>query len=208
MTLSTNISFKRNKKTKYPVKTTMNLAVREKTDNSLSRVLPLLVVLVIVVVLFVKFGVVDRFVALDQAQKTLADSQTKLTEMSNMTKDYDQIASQYHQYASDYLTDDQKQLVDRLDLMDMLKTRMNGLATLTNVSIVDNSVVVNFTSPSLKQISELRLALLQEIYVQDVTVYTASTGQTEATGAVTASMVINVALETSDTNPTTEVPAQ
>jgi len=208
MTLSTNISFKRNKKTKYPVKTTMNLAVREKTDNSLSRVLPLLVVLVIVVVLFVKFGVVDRFVALDQAQKTLADSQTKLTEMTNMTKDYDQIASQYHQYASDYLTDDQKQLVDRLDLMDMLKTRMNGLATLTNVSIVDNSVVVNFTSPSLKQISELRLALLQEIYVQDVTVYTASTGQTEATGAVTASMVINVALETSDTNPTTEVPAQ
>ena len=208
MTLSTNISFKRNKKTKYPVKTTMNLAVREKTDNSLSRVLPLLVVLVIVVVLFVKFGVVDRFVALDQAQKTLADSQTKLTEMTNMTKDYDQIASQYHQYASDYLTDDQKQLVDRLDLMDMLKTRMNGLATLTNVSIVDNSVVVNFTSPSLKQISELRLALLQETYVQDVTVYTASTGQTEATGAVTASMVINVALETSDTNPTTEVPAQ
>ena len=58
-----------------------------------------------------------------------------------------------------------------------------------------SSMVVELSASSLKQVSDLRLALLQEAKVQSVTVYTATTGQTTTDGTVSASMVIHVAQE-------------
>lgn len=195
MKLSDRVSFNKKKKMKYPAKTTMNLAIRETNDNSPSRVMPVFVVLVLVVALFAKFGVVDRYAALNKAEASLAASESRLTEMNQLVTGYDRVASEYHQYSGDYLTGDQKQLVDRLDLLDLLQARMAGVATLKSVSIVDNDMVVELSASSLKQVSDLRLALLQEAKVQSVTVYTATTGQTTTDGTVSASMVIHVAQE-------------
>jgi len=192
MKLSDRVSLKKKPKVKYPTKTTMNLAVRETTDNSPSRVVPVFVVLVLVVVLFAKFGVIDRYSALNRAQSALDASQSRLTEMNKLLTGYDQVAARYHAYSTDYLTDSQKLLADRLDLLDMLDTHLNGLATLESVSIVDNSMVVKLSAADLAQISALRLALLQESCVQSVSVYTAATGQTSTSGSVEASMVIAV----------------
>lgn len=195
MKLSERVSFGKKQKMKYPTKTTMNLAVRETNDNSPSRVVPVFAVLVLAVALFVKFGVMDRYAALNKAQASLAASESRLTEMNQLVTGYDRVASEYHRYSGDYLTDAQKQLVDRLDLLDLLQTRMAGVATLKSVSIVDNDMVVEISASSLKQVSDLRLALLQEAKVQSVTVYTATTGQTTSDGTVSASLVIHVAQE-------------
>ena len=137
----------------------------------------------------------DRYAALNKAQASLAASESRLTEMNQLVTGYDRVASEYHRYSGDYLTDAQKQLVDRLDLLDLLQTRMAGVATLKSVSIVDNDMVVEISASSLKQVSDLRLALLQEAKVQSVTVYTATTGQTTSDGTVSASLVIHVAQE-------------
>ncbi|MEA5142988.1 MAG: hypothetical protein VB023_05340 [Oscillibacter sp.] len=195
MKLSDRVPFGKKQKMKYPTKTTMNLAVRETNDNSPSRVVPVFAVLVLAVALFVKFGVMDRYAALNKAQASLAASESRLTEMNQLVTGYDRVASEYHRYSGDYLTDAQKQLVDRLNLLDLLQTRMAGVATLKSVSIVDNDMVVEISASSLKQVSDLRLALLQEAKVQSVTVYTATTGQTTSDGTVSASLVIHVAQE-------------
>ena len=184
-------------KLKLPKKQTMNLCAREKSDNSLSKVLPVFLLLVIFVAVFAKFGVIDRFAALSETRSRYEAAQTQLAELNSSLSDYDQVQEDYYRYTKHYLTADELALMDRVELLDLLETKSRNLAYITSVSITGNAAVIKVRADTLADVATLRLSLEKADGVTGVTVYNADTTEATEENAqyVTASLLVDVAKE-------------
>lgn len=180
---------------KYPTKTTLNLVIHEKTENSLSVVTPVFVVLAIAIILFTKFAVIDRYIALNKAEKTYEASVSQLHQINEKLKGYDEVARKYHIVAKEYLTQEQAILVNRIELLDLLQNDLAGIGTFETIEITRNQVTLGVKATTLDKIRALRETLLKEEYVRNVTLDNATTTkntQTNEVVSVQAKLIIEV----------------
>ena len=63
---------------KYPVKTDINLAIREKKQNKLSTNIPTFIILVIAIAIFSKFAVINRLEQASEAENSATVAQQQL----------------------------------------------------------------------------------------------------------------------------------
>ncbi len=120
MSLDLNMTLGKKAKPKYPAKKSMNLMVREDESGRPSRLLLTLLVVVIVVTLFTKFGVIDRLASVSAAEDKLSLARAQLEDMNSSLRSFDKVREDYHRYSDGYLTEEEKALPDRLDLLSML----------------------------------------------------------------------------------------
>ena len=177
-------------------KTTMNLFIKEKNGNSLSVVIPTLIIVGVLVALFTKFAVIDRINDLLELQRQESELSARVSAMNDSLSDYDQVRSDYRHYSGHHLDADALSQVDRLEIIHLLERVVGGLGTISSIDIQGNTVSVRLTAPTLAHIARMRAILEAEEYVTKITVRTAdrSSAYFSSPNAVTSSFVFTVSL--------------
>lgn len=174
-------------------KTSMNLYTKPKDGNSLSVVLPTMIIVIVFVALFAKFAVIDRLVALSRLQDEESMISSQLSVLQAEMTDYEQVRSDYRRYSGKYLDDEARGYVDRIEIIELLDRVVGNLGMVSSIDIKGNTVSVRLTAYSLSDIAVMRANLEAEELVGKISVKTADrASQTYTALSVSSSFVFTV----------------
>lgn len=174
----------------FPTKTSMNLAVAQGHTINLRNTVIVSVLLLVVVVMFVKFGVVDYYDRIAQKQTELSAQKAQLAQMENKVANYDSVKAEYESYGS-YLTGSSASQVDAITVLDLVDQQIMPSARVTAISLKNNTLSLSLSGASLETIGTLAKTLDAQAIVSNVSVSTAA-NSTTAAADVTATMVITL----------------
>lgn len=176
--LDKEISF--HKTGKYPQKRSINLYIQEKHTKQNVIALILFGIYLVGLAFFAKYGVIDQIAKINEYENNYNNTEALLTAMQEQNSDYDEVLVEYSHYGNGYLTDDEKLLQDREDILDVLEKELIDNGALQNVSISGNTATLTFDSTKLSNVSELVKSL--ESY--DIVSYASVSTSSSQTGTV------------------------
>lgn len=191
---------KRQKKTRYPQKRTMNLYYKpDRTTKPATVALYVLFVLVCLLGLS-KFLVYDIWMEKVQAQQALAAAENELNSIMLELSDYNEVKERYQRYSA---TDEERKLLDRMEVLDLLDSAVGSMAEINTISISGNTVQIQFSGVTLAQTAEIVRKLEASPIVERITVSTAATTQEGAapnddSSPVRANAMINLQKEVAE----------
>lgn len=160
------------KKSSYPTKTSMNLFYKpDRTTKPATAALYVLFALVCLLGLF-KLLVYDLWVENHQAQRSLSAVEEQLTGAMAQMADYNEVKERYDRYSA---TDEERALIDRIAVLDLLDTVVSGSARLDSVSISGDMAQVQISGATLAQTAQIVHRLESSPIVAGTVVNTAST---------------------------------
>lgn len=178
-------------KDEYPSKTYMNLVISDKQAFDVRRNVPIIVILVVVLALFLKFGVFDFYGRVGAKQAELATHQQALNAMTAELVNYDKVLEEYEGYESMSISADGLQ-VDVLDALALVDRYVTPSARVASLALSGNTLALNVTDVSLDGVGKLVSTLYEQSMVANVSVSTAATQQTaseDIMAAITISLV-------------------
>lgn len=161
------------KKLIYPSKTSLNLAIRERTINSPSRIIPLTLLVALLICAFSKFAVVDRLLRVSAAQSEVDGLHSQLDALNEANAGYEDLLVEYARHSSGWMSGQEIALVDRNTVFDLLQTAVLPYANLSDMSVNRNVLSLNLTNLSLHDASAIVDRLKARDDVTDVMVFTA-----------------------------------
>lgn len=181
-----------------PVKRAVNLATvgEEKIDIRIA--LPGIIVVILAAVLFGKFMVADRLIAMSVAQNKAEVVREQLEDGYQKIEDYGDISEEYAHYTYSGFTEEELNRADRSEVLAMVKRVVLPKVVVSSWSIQDNQMTLVIGGSTLQQINLLVQQLEEEELVDFCTVETAesNTGEVESVvpeqtkEAVTAQLTI------------------
>ncbi|NLJ69874.1 MAG: hypothetical protein GX328_00220 [Clostridiaceae bacterium] len=165
---------KKYKHSKLPSKKTMNLYQVEITDNSWQRVIPYAILIIVIAVVFVKFGVVERIFQLNQLSKQVSEDQLMLDELNKAIEGYDELKTEYMRYTDDYMQGEEGTLVDRMSIIGLIADNVSNIGEVKSYSIVDNTVSLEVIVNTLDDVRVIGKQLETVDWVGNITVNTAT----------------------------------
>ena len=177
-------------KSAYPEKTYINLVQLDKKTVDLRRSIPTAIIAVILVALFVKFGVFDFYAQLGAKQAELSKTTSQLSSMQSQLVDYNAVLEEYEGYESKSLSDGGIS-VNALDVLTLVDQVVAPKANIATMSIAEDTLSLSLTDVSLEGIGQIVSALNEQPLVKNVSVSTASThnaGNENVTAAVTVTV--------------------
>lgn len=167
------------RKSAYPTKTAMNLFYKpDRTTKPATVALYVLFVLVCLLGLS-KLLVYDLWMENQEAQRALSAVQDQLNGAMVQLADYSEVRERYSRYSA---TEEERALVDRMEVLDLLDEAVGGIAQLDNVTISGDTAQVQFSGVTLAQTAQIVRVLETSPIVSGTVVNTAST--TENAGAL------------------------
>lgn len=160
-----------------PNKTTMNLVILEKGDNSKTTDIVLVVVLVVILAVFAKFGVLDQYNEKKAAEEEYAAAQQELEQNKVLLTRYEAVFEKFSHYFKAFLTNDELKLVDRIQLIDMLDEHLFNVAEMQSININGNTIGISFYDVTLEQVGQLAQDLSDNELVTNVDLQTAATNK-------------------------------
>lgn len=158
---------------KLPSKRNINLYIREKDGNSLQVVLPLAVFLAVIIFAIYRLGVVDRLAKLAQLQQQNSALNTQLEQLEEKASAYDEVLEEYRRFTTSYLADDEKGIVSRERVFDMIDESVEGIGSVDSISIEGNQVGVTVEMSSLEDIDTIQDRLNSMDNINEIMVSTA-----------------------------------
>ncbi len=167
---------KRAQKGRHYQKRTMNLYYKpDRTTKPATIALYVLFVLVCLLGLS-KFLVFDLWVETTRAQRTLAATQEQLSGIMAELADYDEVRERYNRYSA---TEEERALIDRMDVLALLDEAVVATAKLEIVSISGDAAQIQFSGVTLAQTAQIVNALEASPIVAGTMVNTASTSEAQ-----------------------------
>ncbi|MFZ2755322.1 MAG: hypothetical protein WAY93_00500 [Atopobiaceae bacterium] len=177
----------------YPSKTTMNLAETVTTNETdLRKVIPLAAVLLVAVLLFVKFGVVDMFGQVTERQAALATEQGRVSAIESKLTDYDSVKAEYQGYSSS----SSKGEADAVSVLDMVEQQVMPSASVTGITLKDNVLTLTIQNVTLDTVGKLADVLRGQSLVSNVSVATAKTSASSGSNVIATVTVTLVSTST------------
>ena len=163
------------KKKSVPVseKTTMNFARRESSFN-VKKMTPIIIVLAVVVVLFLKFGILDQVNKKVDAYADLAAKQTQIDEMETKLAGYNELYAKYGRYSYGWMDESEVSTIDRMNILKLLEDKVMPSAQIKDVSINGDIITMNLTNVTLQETSAIVKVLEQDDLVKSASVYSAT----------------------------------
>lgn len=162
---------------RYPDKRSVNLYIQENHTKENVIALILFGIYLVGLAFFAKYGVIDQIAKINRYETNYNNTEQLLTTMQEQNSDYDAVLAEYSHYGNGYLSDDEKTLQDREDILNVLEKELISNGALQNVSITGNTASLTFDSGKLKNVSEL----IQQIDTYDIVSY-ASVSTSSTTG--------------------------
>ncbi len=172
MKLNTDIisHFKKNKKTVYPTKRTMNLYFKmDRTTAPATIALYSLFALVVVFALS-KVMIYDPLQEAKQLENRISALETQAVSKLEQLKEYDTILEKYVRATP---TEEQVSEVDRIKVLDLIDTIIRPSAQVAKVDIADGKVLLTFYGVTLEQAGDLVARLDASKMVTNMSVDTA-----------------------------------
>ena len=174
------------KQSAYPTKTSMNLFYKpDRTTKPATAALYVLFVMVCLLGLG-KLLVYDLWAENREAQRGLAAAEEQLTGTMARLADYNEVRERYSRYSA---TDEERALVDRVEVLDMLEEAVGGIARLDSVSISGDAAQVQFSGANLAETAQIVRVLESFPIVAGTVVNTASTMETAGAQVQTSIMI-------------------
>ncbi len=172
--------FKRSNKagsSNYPTKTTMNLYVVERKTQT-NRVVLIGILLFLLVVLFVKFGVIDQYARLSAKEAELSQQKLNVSQAEAKLTNYDEVLATYQGFAS---TGDPN-AVDAISVLDLVTSQVMPYANVSSIVLKDGVLTLTVTGVPLSTVGDLTSNLMVQDMVENVSVSTASNSTKSTTG--------------------------
>lgn len=177
-------------RSEYPEKTYINLVVVDKKTLDMRRTIPMAVVLVLVVALFLKFGVFDFYARVDAKQAELTTHQSELHVLTSQLADYDAVLEEYEGYASLSIAESGL-VVDAMDALSLVDRFVAPSARVASVALSGDTMTLGLADVTLDGVGKLVSTLYEQDIVSNVSVSTAATEKTSNTD-LTATMTITL----------------
>ncbi len=174
--------------TAAPTKKTMNFS-RHVSSFDLRKMAPYLIVIVIVLALFAKFGFIDQLSKKTDAYAQLADIQSQQEMLNLKLKDYPELEKQYGRYSYGWMNEDEVSLVDRMEVYSLIESKVKDTAVIENFAVNGNVITMNMRGITLIQASAVVKDLESSPMVESAYVYSA-----EAENAEQAEMFMTINL--------------
>ncbi|MGE4485892.1 MAG: hypothetical protein AB7C97_12370 [Oscillospiraceae bacterium] len=170
---------------KFPEKASLNLVIKEHTENSPSRVIPLFFVLTVIILLFARFAVIGPLMKVATVNKAAARAEDNLATIQAYTAGYDAVSAEYARYSDGGFTADELSLVDRLDVLSLVEDELMKYGRVESMSAVQNTITVKLSDVTLEDVSSIILNLGKNDLVSGVNVSNAGTVENSASASVT-----------------------
>ena len=161
-------------------KQSMNLAVFEKKQVNPVRILVIVLVLVLVFVVVGKFGIVDRYEKVNQARSAMQDQQDLYNALLIANAEYNDVLLEFNKYSFGAMTDEERAVADRGEVLDLIEGYLVSAAQIENVSLTANELNVEMSGINLEKASSLMNNLMTDELVKNVTVSNANTKEDES----------------------------
>ena len=175
---------------KHPGKTKMNLAAEE--GQRVKRACWLLVC-VLLGGLAVTVGIWMPIASLREARESFLQIKGEIRDLEQQLSQYEQIEQRYRRYDDSAISSQEKQLPDRLEMLQVIDACFSQGAEVLSVHIEESRALVSGTHENLQRLSRLVERLRQEPAVSDATVSSARTQ--ESTGRAAAEVVIDFVIK-------------
>lgn len=169
-----------------PTKKTMNFS-HHVSSFDLRKMMPAIIVIVIVIGLFAKFGIIDQLSKKTSAFAELSDIQTQQEVLNAKLKDYPELEKQYGRYSYGWMSEDEVSLVDRMEVYKLIESKIMDAAVIENFAVNGNVITMNMRGITLKEASAVVKDLESSDMVDSAYVYSA-----EAENAEQAQMFMTI----------------
>ena len=190
---------------KYPVKTDINLAIREKKQNKLSTNIPTFIILVIAIAIFSKFAVINRLEQASEAENSATVAQQQLETLKEYTNNYPKVLEEYNALlASKSSINVVATPMERLGLVERY---LISASQVNSFDVVDDVITAQISGVTLNQISAIYANLMSDPLIENVQVYTASTNDNNnslTTATMTIQLTVDGSLAIDDTSSSAE----
>lgn len=178
------------KGSRYPSKTTMNMAQAPEPGTKLGNMVVYGILAVLLLVLVGRFAIYDQYAAAAAAESQAAGLQQQAEQLRSGLADYQAVSDGYARYSYGYQDETEASLVDRLQMLDTVDRYVAPFGTVSSVTIADNTASITLSSPTLDDTGALVSGLKKLDSVSDVSVNTA-TAQSGASSTVIITVVIS-----------------
>ena len=181
------------KQTKYPSKTTINMAACGKTESAGKTLVIGMAVIAVLVLLMVKFCVFDQYARLSRAEADYNSVYQQNQELTEKVKDYDDIILEYRACSMSFISDENDENfvgVDRKDVLDLIETVMMKRGQVVSVEIYDDTAKVSMKGMNLKEISAMIKSLKTSPVVSDAQLNIAQTDENREASVLSFSVTI------------------
>ena len=190
---------------KYPVKTDINLAIREKKQNKPSTTIPTFIILVIAIAIFSKFAVINRLEQASEAENSATAAQQQLETLKEYTNNYPKVLEEYNALlASKSSINVVATPMERLGLVERY---LISASQVNSFDVVDDVITAQISGVTLNQISAIYANLMSDPLIENVQVYTASTNDKNnslTTATMTIQLTVDDSLAIDDTSSSAE----
>ncbi len=147
------------------------------------------IVLFAAIAVFAKYAVYDPIIATQASTLQVNQAQSNLDKLIAANAGKDDLAMEYSKYIIEAMTEEEQELVDRSDVVDVLRTKAMILGSLSSVVINGNSVTITYFGVDLNAASALVESIKSDERVSHVSVTsTASKGGSAPTAIVVMTM--------------------
>lgn len=187
------------KPVKYPTKRTVNLAKRESHSQSVMTLSIGTAVIIVLVVLVVKFGVLDQLARQSAAESAYNTVHAQYTEMQSAVEKYPEVEEEYRTYSRKWMQQEDSGAfvsVDRQEVLDLMENYLQPYGTIKAVTISDDVMIVSMSGLNLQEISAMFEILQQQPIVKAADLTIAST---EKTAGEDLDFSVTITLQPADT---------
>ena len=182
-------SLKGSKGSQYPSKTSINLVVTDDSTQFTPRTAVMLVLVLLFAAVFCKFAVIDVMGAASQAESRVSAAQAQLSTLQAANADYNEVQAEYDKIGVSGLSEDERALADRGDVIELIENTASQLGSLQAVRVSGNTMELQFSDRSLHDVSRLMQVLESKDIVAGVSVSMAKTDEkTDVVSVVTVTL--------------------
>lgn len=168
----------RKKRRTYPTKTTMNLYFRENRGTKPATILLYVLFVLVLLLAAGKFLVLDRVLAVDALEDEAVRMESQTASVMARLGEYPAVLEEYTRLAP---TERERALTDRMDVLDLIDEVIRPAAHISQVTIQDQQVLVEFSGVTLVETAEIVSRLEASPLVARTTVDTAASEEDRAT---------------------------
>ena len=179
---------------KYPVKTDINLAIREKKQNKLSTTIPTFIILVIAIAIFSKFAVINRLEQASEAEHSATVAQQQLETLKEYTNNYPKVLEEYNALLASKSS--LNVVATPMERLGLVERYLISASQVNSFDVVDDVITAQISGVTLNQISTIYANLMSDPLIENVQVYTASTND-KNNSLTTATMTIQLLVDDS-----------
>ena len=182
-------SLKGSKGSQYPSKTSINLAMADDSTQFTPRTAVMLVLVLLFAAVFCKFAVIDVMGAASQAESRVSAAQAQLSTLQAANADYNEVQAEYDKIGVSGLSEDERALADRGDVIELIEKTASQLGSLQAVRVSGNTMELQFSDRTLHDVSRLMQVLESKDIVAGVSVSMAKADEkTDVVSVVTVTL--------------------